>query len=182
MPTTKQPWITAGYQLFANEGPAGLKVEVIARLVEKSKSSFYHHFADLELFTDCLLERHLEQARILAEREKQCKNIDPDLIELLVDVKTDLLFNRQLRFNRQVPIYKQCFEKTNQFIEGAFMDIWSKDIGLPDQPLLASHVFDMVLENFYFQITEDHLNQEWLSDYFKNIRSMVTDLQKSKPQ
>lgn len=54
----KLPWVEAGYQLFAEHGPKGLKVEVIARHVKKSKSSFYHHFSDLEVFTEELLFFH----------------------------------------------------------------------------------------------------------------------------
>lgn len=37
----KLPWIIAGYDLFAKEGPKGLKIEVMASNVKKSKSSFY---------------------------------------------------------------------------------------------------------------------------------------------
>ncbi|NQZ48466.1 MAG: TetR/AcrR family transcriptional regulator, partial [Erythrobacter sp.] len=73
-PTKKDlllPWIKAGYTLFAEEGPQGLKVEVIARRVNKSKSSFYHHFADLEVFTEFLLDHHLKQSAHLAELEKE---------------------------------------------------------------------------------------------------------------
>jgi AcrR family transcriptional regulator len=45
----KQPWINHGYRTFAYEGPTGLKVERLARQVGKSKSSFYHLFADLDI-------------------------------------------------------------------------------------------------------------------------------------
>ena len=51
----KLPWILCGYNIFSKEGPKGLKIEVIARQVSKNKSSFYHHFADLEVFTEILL-------------------------------------------------------------------------------------------------------------------------------
>ena len=30
-----QPWILAGYELFADDGPQGLKVEVISRKVNR---------------------------------------------------------------------------------------------------------------------------------------------------
>ncbi|MEM7514864.1 MAG: TetR/AcrR family transcriptional regulator, partial [Bacteroidota bacterium] len=53
-----EPWLKAGYDIFSQEGPGGLKVERLARIVGKSKSSFYHHFADLEIYTSFLLEYH----------------------------------------------------------------------------------------------------------------------------
>lgn len=82
----KQPWILAGYDLFSKWGSRGLKVEVIARIVGKSISSFYHHFADIEIFTGMLLNYHLERTIIITGREKLCKNIIPDLLNLLVEV------------------------------------------------------------------------------------------------
>jgi len=99
---TAQPWIAVGYETFALEGPQALKVEVIARKVQKSKSSFYHHFADLDVFITVLLEYHLQQTQIIAQREAACENILPELVEVLVEVKVDLLFNRQLRVNRHI--------------------------------------------------------------------------------
>ncbi|MEZ4687033.1 MAG: hypothetical protein R3B47_13480 [Bacteroidia bacterium] len=44
-------------------------MERLARDIGKSKSSFYHHFADLEVFTALLLNQHLEQAKVMAEKE-----------------------------------------------------------------------------------------------------------------
>lgn len=66
------------------------------------KSPFYHHFADLEVFIQILLKHHLERAKMIADKERLCKNVVPDLLRLLVEVKSDLLFNRQLRINRNI--------------------------------------------------------------------------------
>ena len=49
---SKEIWIKKGYEIFAISGQNGLKIEPLAKTVGKSKSSFYHHFTDLELFTD----------------------------------------------------------------------------------------------------------------------------------
>lgn len=171
-------WLSVGYTLFAEEGPAGLKVEVISRQVMKSKSSFYHHFADIELFTGLLLTHHLQRAKSIAEREKLCRNIDPDLINLILDVKKDLLFSRQLRINRTVPAFRKCYEQSNELVENALLEVWKKDLGIPDKTGLAGGVLQLVLENFYLQITEQTLTSRWLSDYFNSIRSIVTDLKK----
>lgn len=174
----KQPWILEGYKLFSKEGSIGLKVEVMARKVDKSKSSFYHLFADIECFTEELLAFHLEQAKIIADRERLCNSIDPALINLLIEVKEDLLFNRQLRVNRSNPAFKQCFEKANQLVGNAFLEVWAEEIGLGNKPKLAEIFFGLVLENFYLQLTEETLTYDWLSDYFKNIRLMVIEFNK----
>ncbi|MFK7907077.1 MAG: TetR/AcrR family transcriptional regulator [Chitinophagales bacterium] len=169
----KEPWIALGYDLFAKEGPKGLKVEVIARKVGKSKSSFYHHFADLEVFTELLLAHHLQRTKIMAQREALCENVDPELIQVLLDFKQDLFFSRQLRVNREVKTFKECFEKANQEVGSVFLEVWAKDIGLQGKNGLASTVLDFTTENFYLQLTEENLNYRWLSNYFKEIKQMV---------
>ena len=171
----KQPWILEGYKLFSQEGHKGLKVEVIARKVKKSKSSFYHLFADIDCFMEELLAFHLERAKIIADRERFCNSIDPALINLLLEVKEDLLFNRQLRVNRSNTAFRDCFEKANQLVGNAFLEVWAREIGLENKPKLAEIFFGLVLENFYLQLTEETLTYDWLSDYFKNIRLMVED-------
>ena len=92
MNDSMKAWILCGYEIFSREGLNGLKVEVIARRVQISKSSFYHHFADLECFTEMLLNYHLLRAEIISEKEKLCKNVNPELINLLLEFKQDLLF------------------------------------------------------------------------------------------
>ena len=170
-------WILTGYQLFAQAGPQGLKVEVIARKVQKSKSSFYHHFADLEVFTEFLLDYHLQQAQLLAERENQCKNIEPDLIEVLVDAKQDLLFNRQLRVHRDVEAFRRCFEQSTQYVTSAFLQVWAIELGIdPKQLQLAQSMLDMLTENFYLQITEENLTHEWLTTYFNKVKATIHNL------
>ena len=93
MKSTKKPWILAGYEIFAYKGPIALKVEVLARIVGKNKSSFYHHFADLEVFIEILLDYHLDRAAIIAKQESECKNVVPELLLLILEVKQDLFFD-----------------------------------------------------------------------------------------
>lgn len=172
----KKPWITAAYELFAEQGPNGLKVEVIARKVNKNKSSFYHHFVEMDLFIERLLAYHLERSSIIAERERACKNIIPDLVDVLVDFKTDLLFNRQLRINRNIPAYDHCIQQTSAMIEDVFLYLWAREIGLEKNPTLARTVLAHSIENFYIKIAEETLNKEWLTQYFKEVLGMVNAL------
>lgn len=176
----KQPWIDIGYELFSKNGPNGIKVEVIAKLVNKNKSSFYHHFADLENFIECLLEHHLERTKAIAIRAKECKSMNPDLLTLLVDIKQDLLFNRQLRINRHLPEYKNCFVKANKPVEDAFIKIWSEALGLKEKEHLAQIVLNITVENFYLQITEETLTYDWILNYFNEIILMVKGINVKK--
>ncbi len=172
MNPTKIPWIEAGYLTFAYEGPAGLKIERLAREVGKNKSSFYHLFADLEIFTSELLAHHLKQSKILAEKEASCTDLE-ELIEVILAHKIDLLFSRQLRVHRAQPEFEQCFTRTTEMSVPAVIPIWSKIIGLDDHSYLAELVLQLSLENFFLQITDETLNPIWLHEYFKTIQNMV---------
>jgi AcrR family transcriptional regulator len=176
----KLPWVEAGYHLFAEHGPKGLKIEVMAGKVKKSKSSFYHHFSDLEVFTEELLLYHLKRAKLIAEREAKCKSIVPDLLNVLIDSKYDLLFNRQLRVHRDQPDFKKCFEQSNKEASTAIMELWIAELGLGDNKKLATLLFMLVMDNFYLQITEKNLTFEWLLNYFTELGTMVAEMKKSE--
>lgn len=178
---TMKPWINSGYQIFAMEGPGGLKVERLARIIGKNKSSFYHLFSGLEIFTTALLEHHLKQAFIMAEKESNCKNRD-ELIEVIVTHKIDLLFNRQLRIHRDNQNFENCFLKTNQITGQSIIGIWSEIIGLKNNSHLAELVFRLSLENFFLQITEETINTNWLNAYFDEINKLIRAFQKTKIQ
>jgi AcrR family transcriptional regulator len=175
----KLAWVLVGYELFSTQGPQALKVETIARKVGKSKSSFYHHFGDVEIFIEALLKHHLAQVKIIAERERLCKNVLPDLLHVLIEFKQDLLFNRQLRINRHIALFKKCFEKATEIIGDAILPIWSKELGLGNKAKLASLVLNLSIENLFLQITAETLNYEWLASYINELRHMVSELKKA---
>lgn len=172
------PWILAGYTLFAKEGPGGLKVESMARMVAKSKSSFYHHFADMEIFTALLLSYHLERARMIADREALCTKMEPDFLCVLLEHRDDLFFSRSLRVHRDIPMYKACFEESNRIVGDAFLAIWANELGLSEKKHLARDVLGLVIENFYLQITPETLNYEWLLQYIGKLRTMIREMYK----
>lgn len=169
----KERWIQKGYEIFAMAGPAGLKIEPLARTVGKSKSSFYHHFADLELFTDHLLQYHIGQSKVIARKERDARNIDPELISILVEHKTDLLFNRQLRINQHVRSFASALEQSNKIVGDAFVQVWVKDLGLQLSGAQVAGIFTLALENFFLRINTGTLHYEWLSAYFKNLKKIA---------
>lgn len=173
MKDAQRAWILVGYELFAQEGPKGLKVEVIAKKVGKNKSSFYHHFVDMDIFTSFLLDFHLERSKIIAEEERRCQNVDPELFEVLLKNKQDLLFNRQLRIHRQNAAFESCFMQVNEIVAGAITGIWAQALGLSGNSNLANMVLELSIENFYLQITEDTLTFDWLQQYLQRLQNMV---------
>ncbi|WP_035726927.1 TetR/AcrR family transcriptional regulator [Eisenibacter elegans] len=180
-PTTPPPdsqlvWLQAAYQCFAAEGPAGLKVERLAKLAAKSKSSFYHHFVDTEVFLEALLDYHLVQARRIAIEAAACQRMVPDVVEMLLRARTDILFNRQLRVHRSVEAFRRCFQTAHEPIEEGFLAVWAQALGLAERPALARMMLNLTVENFYLRITPENLCQEWLLEYLGEIQVMVRGL------
>lgn len=173
MTDSKKKWIKTGYEVFALSGQSGLKIEPLAKKVGKNKSSFYHYFADLELYIDELLKYHIKQSIIIAEKELNAKNINPDLIEIIVEHKTDILFNRQLRINRDNKRFLGTLEKSNEIVGNDFVKLWVRDLELKLTQKQLESIFALALENFYLQINADNLNHQWLSDYFNNLKKIV---------
>ena len=179
MPDGERAWVAVGYELFAKAGPSGLKVEAIARQVGKSKSSFYHRFADVECFTELLLHHHVQRAEAIARAERMCKNIVPDLVDYLMTIGQDLFFNRQLRVNRHITSFSACFEQTAKRITAGFLDLWAKEMGLDSRLLVADAVLGVALEGFYLQLTERTFTRDWLVSYFEQMRHMIAELKKN---
>jgi AcrR family transcriptional regulator len=166
-------WIESGYKEFAEFGPGALKIEVLAKKIGISKSSFYHHFADVALFTEHLLKYHLQQSKRIAKKEQQAKTIDPDLIAILMEHKIDLLFNRQLRINREQKTFATTLQQSDQLIGNAFAWVWMKDLGVKLSDKQLAGIFELGLENFYLQINAQNLNPQWLHEYFVNLKRIV---------
>jgi AcrR family transcriptional regulator len=176
----KLPWIEIGYMVFANEGPIGIKVEQLARLVGKNKSSFYHHFADTTVFLEELLCYHLNQSQKISVLAEACQTLQPDFIHLLLQIKTDILFNRQLRVHRDNPVFQKCFLAANIPVENAFLQIWTEAIGLQSNATFAKLLLKLTIENFYLQVTAANLNEEWLIHYLNEIKAMVAYTDKNR--
>lgn len=183
MKEIEKSWIESGYRFFAFEGPGGLKIERISKEVGKNKSSFYHLFGNLELYTQRLLAFHFSQAKIIADKESTAKN-EKELINVIMDHRIDLLFNKQLRVHRENRDFENCFNQINQISIPAILPLWKKIIGISENTSLAQMVLTLSLENFYLQITDETLNESWLATYFATIREMIfqfKQVEKTKP-
>lgn len=179
MREVEKKWLETGYKCFAYEGPNGLRVERLSKEVGKNKSSFYHLFADLEFFTERLLELHLSKAKAISKIESEAKS-EKELISIILEHKIDLLFNRQLRIYRNHPEFKEYLDHIFQFSVQGLLPVWKNIISLPENGALAQMVLHLSLENFYLQITDETLNESWLMAYFANIRQMVFLFKQSK--
>jgi len=175
----KQKWIEAGYALFAQQGPKGLKVKVLAQKVGINKSSFYHFFSNAELFTTELFDYHLQRSQLITQAAKACQQLKPDLLNMILEYKQDVLFHKQLRIHREQPNYKKYIQKAHAPVEKAFLKIWAKVIHLEDKLFLAEALLQLFVDNFYMRITDENMNYDWLLAYLTEIASTVKGIQRN---
>lgn len=177
MNKNKLAWIQEGYFVFGRSGPNGLNVELLAKKLKKSKSSFYYYFGGMETFQEELLAYHLVRAEQIAAMGQECKNMDPDVINLLVKTKDDLLFNKQLRLNFQNPAFKKCLEQSSKKINDSFLDKWNIAIGFEQNPMLGEVILYLLRDNFFLQVTDDNLTYQWFHDYLNNLFAIIRQIQ-----
>lgn len=170
-------WIIKGYETFALLGEKGLIIEHLAKEVGISKSSFYHHFADLDIFLEKILLHHLTKSLVIAEKERKAEKINPDLINILIEHKTDLLFNRQLRINSNKLNFKDTLVKSSKLIGTDFIKLWLTDTKLNLTSKQAEGIFELAMENFFLQINQDNINKEWLATYFDNLNRITRNFE-----
>lgn len=174
--TSSEKWIQAGYHAYAHQGEAGLKVEVLAKSIGISKSSFYHHFADQEVLVEALFEHHLKQVEVMALAERHACSIDPELIQILLHHREDLLFNRQLRIHQHLPQQAQLLQRTNALFGNEFVLLLARELGITTQLSKIEHIYGLALENFFLQINEQNLEEGWLRQYFIGLKSTTKQL------
>lgn len=175
----EEPWIEVGYKAFALHGPDALKVEQLARDVGISKSSFYHHFADIPVFVERLLDHHRSRAQGIARKAETCKRFDPDVIHVLVAHRLDLLFQRQLRLRRDQAEFQRCFRQANDTVVNVFIPLWAEALGIPGRSGPAREMFDVVTDVFYQRLTNDNLTYEFIIGLLKEIEVFIKHAMKS---
>lgn len=174
---TKKKWIEIGYDLFANEGPEGVQVERMSRVLKLNKSGFYHHFGDMEVYAAELITHHQNMVELFLMDAAECKNIDPEYLGVMVKHRHTVLAHVQLVKNKTSLYYYGAHKEIDDKIGEIIIAIWSAHVGMTHDSETAFKyhgvVRDMVMarlnpENF----TYDTLHQ-W-SDEIKEIVSKAT--------
>ena len=175
-----KPWLDKGYELFGQVGPEGLKIEPLAKAVKISKSSFYHHFADLQVFEQELLQWHYAKAKRLVAEVQACKSIVPDFLNLLIEQKELIYFNRQLLIHKHKEAYIQCFQQVNGLLQANFLGIWAQLIQLSDQLDIANEILHVVVQLFYQRLPPPDFDYNWILSFLKEVNTFLQAILKAK--
>jgi len=159
---SKLEWIRTGYSLFARDSKSALNVDKIAKVVGKSRSSFYHNFYDLEDFRDQLFSYHYEQAKKFQKTSILIDDLFPEFIQLMVKYKDWVFFQKQIFLLRfEDPRYLEAFDKVRSVTEEHTASLWIKTAGLGKSPVSQIRQFFFVIrENFYTRLDYDNWTVE----------------------
>ena len=157
---TKQQWIEKGYEHFALYGPENLSINKISKEIGSSRASFYHHFGDIEVFIEGLLDMHWQiHQQFFSDGALECKKLFPDLYLLLEQYPIPLRFTRQLFLNRNNPAYNFLFIKVYSASAKAFMlKLFTEQFGLRYADQDTCDLWLTVGESWYSRLDTNDLS------------------------
>jgi AcrR family transcriptional regulator len=172
----QKSWLSVGYKLFGEDGPEGIQVERLARILQLNKSSFYHFFVNKEIFINQMLQMHERIANELTEEIFKLESFDPGLINLLMEYKDTVLFHRQLIRNSQFPDYKKIFDDINHKIDRAVLPLWQDEVNLSKES--AFTLFEMIRDTFYSRMNPKNMSADTIRSVVNESKLFLFQMQK----
>lgn len=171
---SKQKWIEKGYEYFALYGPDNLNINKISKDIGLTRTTFYHHFGDLEIFTDELLDRHWKICLQFSDiGSKKCKKLIPDLYNLLEQYPIPLKFHKQLFLNRHILSFNYLFVKVYNYHANAFvLKLFSEHFKLNQTKENLNNLWTTVGESWYSRLDVNDLSA-------KKMQLLAEDIMKS---
>ena len=173
--STDQKWIEEGYAQFAICGPDNLSIKKVSEALGLSRASFYHHFGDIEVFIDQLLENHWKIVQEFNHYGKNhCKQLYPDAYRLLAKYPIPLQFSMQLFHNRNIPAFNYLFMKNYESTAKSFMmKLFAEKFSLK---MPENEIYNLWLtcgEAWYSRLNSDDLSAETMQKHSKEITNAV---------
>ncbi len=172
---TKQQWIEKGYEHFALYGPENLSINKISKKIGSPRASFYHHFGDIEVFIEELLDMHWQiNTQFFSAGALECKNLFPDLYLLLEQYPIPLQFTKQLFLNRNKPAYNYLFTKTYTVAANTFvLKLFSKQFDLHYNDEDTYNLWLTVGESWYSRLDTNNLSAANMQQLAEEIMNSV---------
>lgn len=169
-------WVEEGYTLFAKEGPDGIQIERLARILQLNKSGFYHYFGDLEGFFEHLLNKHTKKAELYLADIRKISTIDPEYLHLLVKHKMPTLFHMQLIRNKENPLFANLIERIDREERNALQELWSDFLGFHDEPALAMRYFDLINGKFYSRVSFSNFDYPFICGLITEAKVLMQQI------
>lgn len=172
---SKQKWIEKGYEHFALYGPKNLSINKLSKEIGSSRASFYHHFGDIEIFIEELLDIHWQiHQQFCSIGARKCKKFFPDLYLLLAQYPIPLQFSKQLFLNRNNPAFNYLFMKTYNASAKAFtLKLFAEQFGLHQNDEDTYNLWLTVGESWYSRLDTNSLSAEKMQKLAEEIMNSV---------
>jgi len=171
----KREVIDLGYQIFALKGPEHVD-ELVAQEVNLKRSEFHDQFGSEETFIEQLLSHHIALVDEFLEDTEQCKSWNPDLINLIVEYKTTVLFNRQLKLHSSDPVFSLTFNRISYLVRAQAFDHWRKYTDLWQHHELSLELYEVLRDVFHSRISSEKMNYEYLKSLTGEFRTLIEKL------
>ena len=171
-----QDWVDIGYKSFAQSGPQGIKVEVLAKKSGVSKSSFYYYFGDQESFLEILLDEHHYKAEKLAAEAKQCRTFVPAFVDVVMKYKSVVQFQRHLRINRENLHFQLAYQRAGDLVRREILNVWAEFIGVAPDMNMAGSLYVVTADLFFERVREGTFHPEWIKELISEMQSIVQGL------
>jgi AcrR family transcriptional regulator len=158
-------WIRAGYKLFALEGPEGIQIERLARILDLNKSGFYHYFGSHETYFEHLMQHHVQNVDHMMEIVQSIQHFTPEFALLLADHSIPVLAQKQLQRACHIPLFANTYVEVNKKIDSIVLSQWADFIEIPNNPTLALRYLVFVRDLFYARVTPATLNFEFVYNF-----------------
>lgn len=174
----RQLWIEKGYEHFALYGPKNLSINKLSKNIGLSRASFYHHFGDLDFFTENLLAKHWDIIEIFnSEGKKKCNQLLPDLYNLLSHYPIPLKFCLHLFHNRSNPHFNLLYIKSYEATAKSFaLKLFAKHLGLTKPDTEIYHLWLMLGEAWYSRLSPEDFTPKTLQKHAEEILKTLSVL------
>jgi len=169
----KQQWIEVGYEQIAFLGFESVGVELISREMKKSKSSFYNYFGDYENYIEELLTHQISRNKNFVSKLAEINSLMPDLINLLIEFKSDIFFHKQLYKHRDKKHFKETLDISFNNYSNTIEEKWVDYFGLSKNRAFIQRFHRYIAEHFLMMINNDNYTFEWMENYLIQLKSML---------
>jgi AcrR family transcriptional regulator len=178
MNDNREKWIREGYSLLAKEGPAGIQVERLARIIGVNKSGFYHHFGDRDCYLEELTRYHDNLTRKFNNEVAKLKQFDPDYFKILVEYKELYFVNMQLGRYRLHPKSKGTGNGGRNADDKVIIPIWTEYINLSNNQDLALEIWKVVRDAVFLRLGYNDMTVESINTTIKDITGNLEKFKK----
>jgi AcrR family transcriptional regulator len=173
---TKQNWIEKGYEHFALTGPNKFSVNKVSKMSGLSRASFYHHFGDIDIFFEELLMMHWQITEMFIHSGREhCRQLIPDLYDLLEQNPIPLKFALQLFHHRSAPEFNFIFIKSYEAIAKGFaLKLFSNHLDFTQTGEEVYHLWLTLGEAWYSRLDPNDLSSGTLQKHAQEIMKTLS--------